>query len=130
MSVNEDRNARTMNVNMKANISNPRLTSLKSINNMNGKNLDDKSSSYQMTSQARVPGKFCEESKHASAPQLDEPDFDRDRITPALSDKRDKRRRSDGFTDGKTGLNPDQQVEKSPAKGQVMKTDRAGSKKK
>ena len=50
---------------------------------------------------ARVSGKLGEESKHASAPQLDEPDFDRDQIMPALSEVTNQRRRANGFTEGK-----------------------------
>ena len=44
-----------------------------------------------MTTIAYVPTKFGEESKHASAPQLDEPDFDRERVTPSLSEARNAR---------------------------------------
>ena len=44
-----------------------------------------------MTTVARVPAKFGEESKHASAPQLEEPEFDRERVTPSLSEARNAR---------------------------------------
>ena len=128
MSENIDRNAQTLNVQMKQNISNPRLASLRSIN-AKGAALDNQSSSYQVTSNARVPAKFGEESKHASAPQFEEPEFDRERVTPSLSEARNARQRSDGFADGTKS--PGEQMVQSPHfKGQAMKTERQGSKKK